>query len=346
MLNFTNMGTSVGEPPDHEKTPSELVMPVFRPFVEVAEGDDLVQVKHYISNAIRACLADSNVNVRDRIFPKDVSESELAVRMEDLVNVVVDKVRVRLTELIPRGYQESLENLRYVVDDEVKGAINTKFLELGAFYDPLTEIANREAVKQLFRRKLLSLVRQKGDLKRAKERGEQVERDDSAMAVMIIDVDYFKSVNDKHGHPIGDAVLKKVVETIQACIRDVDVFGRWGGEEFIILADVKNIEGLYRLAERISDGVRDCEDMPLGVDGEPVKVTVSVGIADTNTVKFDSDSNIQQKMDQLVEMADRALYKLKKPREGRRGQGYSYRGSVCHGGKMVLRRVKLLPKKS
>lgn len=122
-------------------------------------------------------------------------------------------------------------------------------------------------------------------------------------AVLLLDVDHFKAVNDTLGHPAGDAVLQAVAEQINACVRGVDRVGRWGGEEFAVLLPETEEEAARRVAERIVDLVAR---RTVVVGGERVNVTISVGVA----VHDPLHGGIAT-ADQLVDLADRALYEAK-----------------------------------
>ncbi len=115
-------------------------------------------------------------------------------------------------------------------------------------------------------------------------------------SIILIDVDFFKQVNDTHGHLIGDYVLKVIAQILKNNVRSIDVVGRWGGEEFLIICGETNIDGAYNLAEHIRKIIESCQF-------EYVKhKTASFGIA-----QIDDTLSI----DALIKKADDALYKAK-----------------------------------
>lgn len=120
------------------------------------------------------------------------------------------------------------------------------------------------------------------------------------MAVMMIDVDHFKLVNDRYGHHVGDEVLKHVARTISAAIRTDDYFARYGGEEFCILLPQTSKDEAYRLAERLR---KVYADNPFVFDGQSLRSTISIGIADS--------IEAGQEFRSLVVAADQALYEAK-----------------------------------
>lgn len=119
-------------------------------------------------------------------------------------------------------------------------------------------------------------------------------------AVLIIDIDHFKRVNDSHGHLFGDQVLLGVATTIAQQLRQSDLLGRFGGEEFVVLLPGSDIEEAGRAAERLRARVGGME---ITVDGVPVAITVSVGVA----VAGDHGNDLVE----LLTAADLALYRAK-----------------------------------
>jgi diguanylate cyclase (GGDEF)-like protein len=97
------------------------------------------------------------------------------------------------------------------------------------------------------------------------------------IAVMMIDIDHFKEVNDQYGHQYGDQVLKAVAECIHTCLRTEDVGARWGGEEFVIVLPFTSLDAATRVAERLRQLIAA---MSIDVGGSrPLKITVSIGVA-------------------------------------------------------------------
>jgi two-component system, cell cycle response regulator len=119
------------------------------------------------------------------------------------------------------------------------------------------------------------------------------------MAVALCDVDHFKNVNDRFGHNLGDEVLVHVASALQASLRQVDLVGRWGGEEFLVILPETDLAGARIVGERLRKAV---ESIPPFKDG-PESVTCSVGVAvfegETSTAAF-------------VDRADQALYRAKR----------------------------------
>ncbi|MQB10618.1 GGDEF domain-containing protein [Agrobacterium sp. ICMP 6402] len=127
---------------------------------------------------------------------------------------------------------------------------------------------------------------------------------DPADAAMLLDIDHFKSINDRFGHAVGDSVLQEVAKRIGGSIRGGDVLARYGGEEFIIFLPGAGGQKASVIGERIRNAVA-VNDVDCG--GLRVGVTISIGVATTGEMRCDLQT--------LAEMADRALYRAKS--EGR-----------------------------
>jgi diguanylate cyclase (GGDEF)-like protein len=148
--------------------------------------------------------------------------------------------------------------------------------------DALTGLRNRRHVEE-YLVKLTSLAR----------------RNAEPIAVLVIDIDHFKSVNDTHGHDAGDAVLREVAGRMLGSVRLEDMVGRWGGEEFLVVLPNTAAEGAAELAERLRQVV--AETPCRLADGEAVQVSISVGCA----------ASLMDDAGRLVRSADAAMYEAK-----------------------------------
>jgi diguanylate cyclase (GGDEF)-like protein len=158
-------------------------------------------------------------------------------------------------------------------------------LEKLATRDGLTGLLNHRTFQSSFRRELL-----------------KARRTGSRVALALTDIDFFKKVNDRHGHPAGDAVLRSVASTMQAQMReDMDIAARYGGEEFACVMVGTTEAGALETAERIRKAVEET-GTDIG-EPEPKKVTMSLGIA-----IFPDDGGTAE---ELIERADQALYRAK-----------------------------------
>lgn len=123
---------------------------------------------------------------------------------------------------------------------------------------------------------------------------------DLSLSFLMIDIDNFKSFNDRYGHLVGDVILKTIAEVIKSNCREIDLLGRFGGEEFMVILPMTPPEGALFAAERIRKSV---EAMSITAFDELLNVTISIGIS-----SFPQDTKISQ---ELIEKADMALYHSK-----------------------------------
>ena len=119
--------------------------------------------------------------------------------------------------------------------------------------DPLTGVANRRAFDSALRRQLAARTDPEGGRRR---------RDEEPFALLVLDLDNFKAVNDDHGHPAGDAVLRRTAERIGGVLRSTDLLARIGGDEFAVIAPGSHGEGATRMAEAIAEAIAEQEHEP------------------------------------------------------------------------------------
>lgn len=130
-------------------------------------------------------------------------------------------------------------------------------------------------------------------------------------SVLLIDIDFFRSLNANFGHMLGDMVLQDIAEVLQEATRDCDILARYGGEEFVIAAPDADAEGARQFAERISDNVRH---LKWSHDGQSIASTICVGIASLDTDAWDK---AKTNIDVLLSQAEQVLYQA---RDQGRGQ--------------------------
>lgn len=161
---------------------------------------------------------------------------------------------------------------------------NTKLQEI-AFTDSLTTLINRRKFEEL----------SSAELQRALRYGRK-------LSFLMIDIDYFKSINDTYGHSIGDKVLKHFAQFCLKMIRNIDVAARVGGEEFIIMLPETDSDNAYVFAERLREGIFNSI---VQIKHQEINYTISIGIA---KLEEDVDTNVKT----ILHKADKALYKAKK----------------------------------
>ncbi|MFP4137963.1 MAG: GGDEF domain-containing protein [Halomonas sp.] len=158
----------------------------------------------------------------------------------------------------------------------------------------------REAMRHLsLTDQLTGLNNRRRLLQEAAQAFARSERQGVPLALLLLDLDHFKYLNDAYGHPLGDEVLVRFARLLEACARRMDVVARIGGEEFAILMPDSDIDAARRLAERILQAVRE---MPLPAPADGDRLTASIGIA---------EARASGDFDRLYAEADRRLYRAK-----------------------------------
>ncbi|WP_166642253.1 sensor domain-containing diguanylate cyclase [Paludibacterium purpuratum] len=193
-------------------------------------------------------------------------------RIAQLISIYIDKSRL---------YQDIHDQNRTLQSTQ-------EDLRQKSMHDTLTGLYNRGAILDLVQNAI-----------------HQAALDETRVGIMMIDVDYFKRVNDIFGHLAGDEALRNVAHAIRSAVRDYDRVGRYGGEEFLLLLSAPSDAAVDAIAARIHEKVGEIAPLPAT---RPVHLSVSIGIA----VKAARDVDI----DQLIEAADNALYRAKEAGRG------------------------------
>ena len=215
---------------------------------------------------LAGALATTGVTVLDARN----GEVSLATGLLALFTLGAVAARLVLTvhekELVARRLQDALaEQERLAITDGLTGLHNRRFLE---------EVLRIEA--------------------------ERCTRSGRPLSVVVLDADHFKRVNDIHGHPVGDVVLREIAQRLLRCARPSDVVARYGGEEFVVLLPEVDSEGAMEIAERCRQAIRST---PVLVDGRSVAMSVSLGVV--------SMPEHAQDVPSLLRVADQSLYLAK-----------------------------------
>jgi len=161
-------------------------------------------------------------------------------------------------------------------------------LELIAITDQLTGAYNRRYIMREIEQELAISIRH-----------------GLPLSIIMIDIDHFKNVNDTHGHQVGDEVLKEIVQVLSSSIRTSDLLGRYGGEEFIVIAPLTGLQETLILAERLRE---TASKWPFETTYGFLKLTISLGVA---TYDGKSEAYPSSLLDQLLAQADAEMYKAK-----------------------------------
>jgi diguanylate cyclase (GGDEF)-like protein len=159
-----------------------------------------------------------------------------------------------------------------------------KLLQTQATHDALTGLWNRGAILELLSKELARAGRTNGSI-----------------GIIMADLDHFKRVNDTYGHLAGDAVLRETAQRMRSSMRDYDVIGRYGGEEFLVVVPDSNLSSTVTQAERLRWAVAE---MPISTPEGSIEITMSLGVTAGGGDSLAAES--------LVRAADAALYQAKK----------------------------------
>jgi diguanylate cyclase (GGDEF)-like protein len=176
------------------------------------------------------------------------------------------------------------------------GAVHFKFLHERdvehAYYEAIYEMVARDGLTGVYNRRKF--------FEEAGREFARAQRYRRPLALVMMDIDYFKRVNDEHGHLGGDAVLKQLAARLQPLVRTEEIFARLGGEEFAVLCPETDVERASVLAEKLRNL---CRGTPFDCNGVAVRVTLSLGVAEMHAE--------QSRFEDLVRVADEALYQAK-----------------------------------
>lgn len=161
--------------------------------------------------------------------------------------------------------------------------------ELVLAQDELQSLATIDSLTSVYNRHYI--------FKQLKIEAARVFREKGKLSIVLIDLDFFKKINDSYGHQVGDEVLQEVAKTIQNNIREYNTVGRYGGEEFLILLPNSDSDSAVEIAERIRQSI---EDIVIECDKQILSITISAGVS---TLSY-PEVNIER----LIKRADDALY--------------------------------------
>jgi len=233
------------------------------------------------------------------------------------VDVVETYVPIRVDGTVVGAFEVYVDVTRY--RQEIVNVVTNSVLILGAILfsvfaiaflfvkkatqrvqdaqEQLHTLATTDALTGAFNRGTI-VARAREEISRIDRRRQQ--KTDYSLSFIMLDIDHFKKVNDTYGHLAGDQVLREMAQRIQKTVRDYDQFGRYGGEEFLLILPDAAFAGALIAAERVREAVRS---QPFMFEGTALQITVSLGVATTQP--GDSDLNI------VLQRADEGLYKAK-----------------------------------
>jgi diguanylate cyclase (GGDEF)-like protein len=266
------------------------------PFLLVLSGPQVGELHKLASDTLTVIgRGDADLRVED----DGVSRRHCSIQPRGKGAVLVDlgsangtfvegeRVRERVLSSEDRFQIGTSTTLKFSIADELEAGVQRKLVE-AALREPLTGLYNRRHFQERFAAEVAV-----------------AHRHGRPLSLLMVDVDHFKRVNDRHGHLAGDEVLKSVARALAQGIRIEDILARFGGEEFVVLAREAAAGEAMGLAERLRQLVEVAQtrwesghDVPVGIS-----VTVSIGVAQLGADQTERD---------LFERADNAVYKAKK----------------------------------
>jgi len=173
----------------------------------------------------------------------------------------------------------------------LRGKLRQRNLELSEAMEQIRELVNVDALTGVYnRRRLFEVI---------SEECNRYSRMPGSFSICLMDIDHFKEVNDTHGHQTGDAILQAVARSVAEGLRAIDCFGRYGGEEFLLVLPQTPLEGAHIKAERVRETI---ESLTFPDIGDGFRVTVSIGVAEYHR---------DESTDGTLLRADQALYAAK-----------------------------------
>lgn len=207
-------------------------------------------------------------------IPLHLGERQLGIlNLVMAPNVVFSGDEIRLLQTVGDTFSAALERARLYENAEQLATV-----------DSLTGLFNRRHFFQL-----------------AQKEFDRANRYQHVLSILMIDIDYFKQVNDRFGHLTGDQVLQQISDRFQACLRSSDFIGRYGGEEFVILLPETDTESGLMIADRMRASITD---RPFITDKGEISLTISIGVADK---ALDKETSLEI----VLENADQALLAAK-----------------------------------
>lgn len=244
----------------------------------------LLADEQYAGHPLHEALAHLWESTREQL-----SRLERITQISDRYQRLAQEQTKTVTQRYDRQFRQIEKIIR--ISDRYQGMLQdlNKALQQASTHDALTGLANRRLL-----------------LERLRQEDARGDRDGRSYALAVVDADHFKRVNDDHGHDAGDQVLVALAGALKASLREGDLCGRWGGEEFLVLLTDADAESAGQALERLQQAVRALR-VPWG--GMELLVTVSIGYALRLAAEGHQDT---------LNRADQALLEAKRSGRNRR----------------------------
>jgi diguanylate cyclase (GGDEF)-like protein len=235
------------------------------------DADIVINDQRISRHHVQVAVSGEDVTLEDMGSTNGTFVNGQRVKKQDLRDG--DKIQISSATVFKFALQDKTENIFH------------KELYKMAIIDPVTNVYN----KRFF-------------IERLNEEFSHAKRSKAGLSLLMIDIDFFKKVNDTHGHLAGDMLLHQLAKTVRAMIRNEDIMARYGGEEFTAILRTTKKDGAHLLAERIRQKVAS---MPLEFEKQKIPITISIGVASLDEGR---DHNTP---DDLIKDADEKLYQSK-----------------------------------
>jgi len=243
----------------------QMARSIVRPILALSDG------------ALRIATGETDV-----VIPGASASDEIGV-LTRAFNEMSSRLREKQNELEESRLEVEDANARLIAQNQELQRVSEVFQQL-SITDDLTKLHNHRFFQNHLPR----------EIKRSERTGEP-------LSLIVIDIDDFKKLNDRFGHAVGDAVLRKMADVMSESVREMDLLARYGGEEFALLASRTDLEGVIALAEKIRATVAGSRFSVVDVDGpKHISITASFGVA-----QYRGDEKA------FFNDADRALYRAK-----------------------------------
>ena len=265
--------------------------------MEYPDGKEFIATLKPKVNFMDAALIALSKNVDDSLFYAFLQGASdyisIPFKFKELLARINNQIKIRniLKELEEKNKELMKRNL---------------VLEQMAITDSLTELYNKGYILRRLESELIRSARYSEPL-----------------SLIMIDIDYFKKINDSLGHITGDNILKKLSQILVKSVRDVDIAARYGGEEFIIVCPNTSVSGAAILAKRIRENVQNAIFHSGSID---IKTTISLGVSSLSPSSLASGEINASK---LIEKADLALYKAKSAGRNKVAVYTDELGAIC-----------------
>lgn len=247
---------------------------------------DMNRILEIFFEQLQSIVPVRGMQYKNAVFKTDFTQGNasphhvdyrLNLQQEELGELIFSRTRK-----FAESELEVIEGLIGTLIFPLRNAVHYRTALLSALQDPLTGVGNRAGLDKTLDREILL-----------------AQRHQQHLSLMVIDIDFFKRINDIYGHSVGDEVIKEVANTIGIATRQTDMIYRYGGEEFLVILNKTNLSDAQVIAERVRQLV---EKLSVKTSTEPATTSVSIGISTLNTMDTKED---------LFNRADAALYQAK-----------------------------------